>query len=122
MAYSITIESDFSAAHRLRGYRGKCENLHGHNWKVGLTISSEVLDKIGMVCDFKEAKASLNKVIEALDHKDLNKVSPFNKKNPTSELIAEYIFNSYKKKLRGKLKLESVSVWETPTSCATVKG
>ena len=78
--------------------------------------------KTGMVIDFKEAKLLLNKTLNTLDHKDLNKISPFNKKNPTSELIAEYIFNYYKGKLKRTLKLESVSVWETPTSCATVKG
>ena len=119
MAYSITVESYFSAAHRLKGYHGKCENLHGHNWKVQITISGDDLDKTGMVFDFKEAKALLNKIISSLDHKDLNKVGDFKKRNPTSELVAEYIFDKYQKSLKPQLKLKSVSVWETPTSHAT---
>jgi 6-pyruvoyltetrahydropterin/6-carboxytetrahydropterin synthase len=119
MAYNITVESYFSAAHRLRGYRGKCENLHGHNWKVSATISSDMLDKTGMVFDFKKAKSVLEKILGALDHKQLNEVSYFKKANPTSEQIAEFIFREFKKKLRRRLNLKSVSVWETPTSSAT---
>ena len=119
MAYSITVESFFSAAHLLRGYRGKCESRHGHNWKVEVTISSEKLNKTGMVCDFKEAKSILSKILVLLDHKDLNKLTFFKKKNPTSESIAEFIFSKFQKKLKPPLKLKSVSVWETPTSSAT---
>ncbi|NQT95054.1 MAG: 6-carboxytetrahydropterin synthase QueD [Candidatus Omnitrophica bacterium] len=121
MAYSISVESYFSAAHRLREYRGKCEKLHGHNWRVQVNISAQKLDKIGMVCDFKEAKAALSYVISKLDHQELGKLSAFSKQNPTSELIAEYIFNNIRKKLKRALKIEGVSVWETPTSCATFK-
>ena len=118
MGYSITVESYFSAAHRLKKYKGKCENLHGHNWRVEVVISSDVLNSTGMVFDFKEARRLLDKILGSLDHKELNKNEFFKKKNPTSELIAEFVFNSYKKKLKAPLKLESVSVWETPTSSA----
>jgi len=119
MSYNIKVEADFSAAHYLKGYRGKCENLHGHNWKVEAVISSSILNSTGMVFDFKEAKSLLNKALGIFDHKDLNKITAFKKKNPTSELIAEFIFNKYEKKLKKGLKLESISVWETPTSSAT---
>jgi len=119
MSYNIKVEADFSAAHYLKGYRGKCENLHGHNWKIEAVISSDILDSTGMVFDFKEAKSLLNKILGIFDHKDLNKIPAFKKRNPTSEFIAEFIFNKYEKKLKKGLKLESISVWETPTSSAT---
>ena len=119
MAYNITVETYFSAAHRLKGYHGKCENLHGHNWKVDITISGTKLDKTGMVFDFHKAKAILKRILLSLDHKDINKVKFFTKRNPTSELIAEFIFNEYEKRLKSPLILKSVSVWETPTSTAT---
>lgn len=119
MSYIITIESYFSAAHRLRGYRGKCENLHGHNWKVQINISSDRLDKTGMVFDFKEAKRLLGNILVLIDHKQLNEISFFKRRNPTSEIIAEFIFNKYQKKIKTPLGLKSVTVWETPTSSAT---
>lgn len=118
MGYRLKVESSFSAAHRLREYQGKCESLHGHNWKVEISIVSDVLDKAGMVLDFKKIKAMLHKILSELDHKELNKLPHFKKYNPTSELIAEYIFNRYSKKLKSTIVLESVSVWETPSSCA----
>ena len=119
MAYSIRIESYFSAAHRLRGYEGKCESLHGHNWKVEAVISSEKLGKVGMVLDFKKAKSLLSGIVSQLDHQELNKIAHFKKHNPTSELIAEFIFKKYEKKFKLPLALKSVTVWETPTSSAT---
>ena len=118
MGYRLKVESSFSAAHRLREYQGKCESLHGHNWKVEISIVSDTLDKAGMVLDFKKIKAMLSKILGELDHKELNKLSHFKKYNPTSELIAEYIFNRCSRRLRAPLVLESVSVWETPSSCA----
>ena len=119
MGYSICVESYFSSAHRLRGYRGKCETLHGHNWRVQAVVAGKKLDKTGMLCDFKEAKSILGRVLEALDHKDLNKIAPFDKINPTSERIAEHIFFKIEKKLRPGLGLKSITVWETPASSAT---
>jgi len=119
MAYKITVESYFSAAHRLKEYKGKCENLHGHNWKVQVSIARQKLDKIGMVCDFTEAKRILSDILAGLDHQELGRLPDFKKKNPTSEHIAEFIFRNFKKAIKAPLKIVSVSVWETPTSCAT---
>ena len=136
--YSLKVEGNFSAAHNLRGYKGKCEDLHGHNWRVQITVKSENLDKIGMVLDFKFMKEKLNAVLEKMDHKYLNdieyfkKINPVRSKNskshslllagtsngvnPTSENIAEYLYN----KLINQLPLlSSVTVWENATSCAT---
>ncbi len=113
--YSVRIEASFSAAHNLRGYKGKCEDLHGHNWKVELVVSKEGLDKIGMAADFKYLKAKLNKILGIFDHKYLNNIPYFKKVNPTSENIAKYIYDAA---CRNNLKPKSVSVWENTTCCA----
>ncbi len=114
--YSLKVESNFSSAHNLRAYKGKCEALHGHNWKIEAVAESEDLDKIGMVMDFKLIRNGLNNILEKLDHKYLNKIKPFDKTNPTSENIARFIYETLKPKLAG---LKSITVWENPTSCAT---
>lgn len=118
--YVIKIQAYFSAAHNLRGYQGKCEKLHGHNWKVEVEIGARQLDKLGMVCDFKEAKKKLNQVLSDMDHAYLNKLPYFKKNNPTSEKIAEFIYLNLKKLFSRKaLILKKVSVWETENSQAT---
>ncbi len=114
--YSIKIEGSFSSAHNLRGYKGKCEALHGHNWKVEVTVVSNQLDKAGMLLDFKNLKMKLNAALEELDHQYLNKIPYFEKVNPTSENIAKYIYESLKIKVNG---LNSVTVWESDNSSAT---
>lgn len=114
--YEIEIFNNFSAAHRLRGYKGKCENIHGHNWKVGVIVSSDKINKIGIVADFREVKKKLENVLSELDHKDLNSLKYFKKVNPTSENLAKLIYEKLKKK---KLPVSSVSVWEADDSRAT---
>lgn len=120
--YKIKIVSNFSAAHFLRGYQGKCEHLHGHNWKVEVLVSSNALNSGGMVMDFSELKKITAAILEELDHKHLNELPFFTDNNPSSENIACHIFNELKKGINGKnCKLEEVSVWETDTSCACYK-
>ncbi|MDD5156332.1 MAG: 6-carboxytetrahydropterin synthase QueD [Candidatus Omnitrophica bacterium] len=114
--YRIKVESNYSSAHNLRGYRGKCEELHGHNWKVELRAGGSKLDKSGMLLDFKHLKKKLNVVLDKLDHKYLNGIAYFKKVNPTSENIAKFIYDSLKSGVPGIL---SVTVWENETSCAT---
>ncbi len=114
--YSLKVESNFSSAHNLRGYKGKCEDLHGHNWKVEAVAESETLDKIGMVMDFKLIRNELNRILDKLDHKYLNKIKPFDKTNPTSENISCFIYKTLQTKIAG---LKSITVWENPTSSAT---
>lgn len=117
--YSIKVQSHFSAAHNLRGYRGKCEKLHGHNWTVQAEVTSEKLNNLSMVCDFKELKEKLEKVLKGLDHTYLNKLPYFKKNNPTSEKIAQFIYGNLKKLIKEKsLILRKVSVWETKDSQA----
>lgn len=117
--YKIKIISYFSAAHSLREYKGKCESLHGHNWKVEVVISSLKLNDAGMVMDFHDLKLLTKEVIENLDHKHLNDLKYFKEHNPSSEEIAKYIFDE----LNGRIleqgcRLEKVRVWETENSCA----
>ncbi len=119
MIYEIIVESDFSAAHRLRGYKGKCESLHGHNWRVQAVFTKSDLNKTGLVLDFNKAKRFLEKILKELDHKDLNRINFFKKNNPTSELIAKFIFDKLRKLTKNQANLKKVSVWETPTSCAS---
>ena len=114
--YNIRVEGTFSSAHNLREYKGKCEELHGHNWKIEIVVAAQNLDKSGMVEDFKFLKEKLNFVLEGLDHKYLNDVPYFKKVNPTSENIARYIYDQVNKQ---GLKLRSVTVWENATSSAT---
>jgi len=113
--YTIKIESGFSAAHNLRDYKGKCEDLHGHNWKVEVEVAKDELDKTGMVIDFHQLKNELNSVLEKLDHKYLNETAYFKKVNPTSENMAKYIYYQLQLKIKDVV---SVTVWENNTCCA----
>jgi len=118
--YKVRVEESFSAAHRLRGYKGKCERLHGHNWKVSLTVKASSLNKMGLVIDFTELKKKLKEVLKELDHNYINNLPYFKKHNPTSENIACYIYLQIKKKFKEKrIEIEKVSVWESETSSAS---
>jgi len=118
--YEVMVEGSFSAAHNLRGYRKKCEKLHGHNWKVKVGIRGEKLDKTGMLIDFREVKDYLEKIMEKLDHKYLNEIPHFKVANPTSENIARFIYNELKSRLKGSLYMvNKVTVWEGDTTSAT---
>lgn len=114
--FEIKVFSNFSAAHRLRGYKGKCENIHGHNWRVAAAVSSDSLNKIGVAIDFKDVKKRLKDVLRSLDHKNLNALSYFKNVNPTSENLAKFVYERLKKK---GLPVSSVSVWEAEDSKAT---
>lgn len=116
--YTVKVRTDFSSAHSLRGYKGKCEALHGHNWQVELAVKSQGLDGIGMVIDFGELKTLLNEVLGELDHKNLNDLESFKEANPTSENIARFIYRKIKEK-KTSLNIAEVTVWETPSSSAT---
>jgi 6-pyruvoyltetrahydropterin/6-carboxytetrahydropterin synthase len=110
----------FGAAHNLRAYRGKCEALHGHNWKVEAVFSAATLDALGMVCDFTLMRRQLKSVLEEFDHAYLNETAPFKKRNPTSENMAKYIYGRLKGILKGRrVRVSCVKVWETENSSAT---
>ena len=120
--YEVAVKSHFSAAHKLRGYRGKCENLHGHNWKVEVVVASVSLNKVGLVIDFKELKEKLAALLKSLDHKYLNDLTYFKKVNPTSENLAKFIYDKLNSKVKNQSRgLISVTVGETETSYATYR-
>jgi len=113
--YQISVEQHFDAAHALRGYRGKCEAVHGHRFKVVAKIEAPGLDDIGLAYDFTELKAHLSEVIARFDHTNLNDIPPFDKLNPSSENIAANIYKELKSRLSGdKVALTAVEVWESP--------
>lgn len=114
------VEATFSSAHQLRGYSGKCENLHGHNWKVQVHVASERLNEIDIAMDFHDLKQILNEVIAPLDHSFLNELFPFTEKNTSSENIAKWLYDSLKKRLNtSNIELSAVTVWESDTASAT---
>ena len=117
--FEITIKTHFSAAHSLRNYNGKCEELHGHNFNVHVTVSGEKLDDIGLLIDFKILKEKANRIISSFDHKYLNNLPEFKEINPSSENISRFIFNKIDNELKGdKVKVKKVAVWESDSSCA----
>lgn len=109
--YELMVEDSFSAAHQLRGYKGRCENMHGHTFKVQVFVSGKKLDKIGMLRDFKEIKTELKKILDELDHTNLNELPLFAEQNPTAENIAREIYN--------RIKASKVTVWESDKACAS---
>tara|TARA_B100000315_G_C14540403_1_gene570602 strand:+ start:561 stop:935 length:375 start_codon:yes stop_codon:yes gene_type:complete len=117
--YKIKVLSSFSAAHFLREYKGKCEALHGHNWKVEVMVASSELDNLGMVIDFGAIKKIVNERLKSFDHVLINDIEYFRKVNPTSENMAKYLFDQIKEDLSQlKCNVSEVRIWETDTSCA----
>ena len=121
--FEISVEESFAAGHALRGYRGKCENPHGHNYKVRITLAGEELDGIGLLWDFKDLKAAMNEVIDRFDHQYLNDVEPFKKLNPSAENLARHFYQETSCRLRqltnGRVRVKDVRVWETDSTTAT---
>lgn len=114
--FEIKVESSFSAAHHLLNYEGECENQHGHNWRVEAFARGETLDKSNLLIDFKILKKELNKVLDILDHRDINELAQFKGISPSSETISKFIYQELKKT---NPKVFKVSVWETVNSCAS---
>jgi len=110
--FELKVTSFFSAAHSLREYKGECESVHGHNFKVEVTVSSKTLNDQGLVIDFKDLKKIVNRVISCLDHKDLNAIDFFKVNNPSSENIAKFIYKGVSTKLGSRCYLKRVTVFE----------
>jgi 6-pyruvoyltetrahydropterin/6-carboxytetrahydropterin synthase len=117
--YQVSVEGHFDAAHYLRDYGGKCENVHGHRFKVVVSLKAAKLNKIGLAYDFVELKRHLGEVLARFDHTSLNDVPPFDKINPSSENIAVTIYDELKGRFSGGVSLASVEVWESPESRVT---
>ena len=122
--YEVFVDETFAAAHNLRNYRGKCENLHGHNYKVRVTLAGAELDATGLLYDFVHLKQVIQNVIGSLDHQYLNELKPFDVLNPSAENIARYIYDEAAKELRSAPNgagISSITVWETENSAATYR-
>jgi 6-pyruvoyltetrahydropterin/6-carboxytetrahydropterin synthase len=112
--YTVTIETEFSAAHILRGYDGPCSRLHGHNWKVTVEARTDVLNTLGMSIDFYILQKKTDEIVAKFDHRDINSIPPFDQElNPTSENIARYMYDELKKLLPVNVKLSFVAIGET---------
>jgi len=120
--FTAKVIDSFSAAHSLRGYQGDCERLHGHNYRVEVSVESPQLDKAGIVMDFRDLKQILERVINDLDHLYLNDTKPFTIINPSAENIAKYIFDSVYSEVKPPLRLKEVTVWENDSCCVCYSG
>jgi 6-pyruvoyltetrahydropterin/6-carboxytetrahydropterin synthase len=118
--YHLMIKTSFAAAHNLINYQGDCENLHGHNWRVEVTVAAKELDVAGLGIDFKILKRQTKQLLAELDHKYLNDLEPFRKTSPSSENISRYIFECLSQNLNnGNVTVERVNVWESENACAS---
>ncbi len=117
--YYLQVEEDFASAHQLRGYKGRCENLHGHNWRVLVKVKGTELDATGMLLDFGDLKKLLREVLSGLDHVFLNELPPFDRVNPTSENLAAFLFRTLAERLPAGVRMHAVTVWESARSAAT---
>ena len=119
--FEVMIERNFSSAHQLRGYKGKCENLHGHNYKIEIYARGRELDNIGLLVDFGELKEAADEVVQYLDHRNINELAPFDEElNPSAENLARYILERVAARVGDdRVRVYKVRCFETPTSVAT---
>jgi 6-pyruvoyltetrahydropterin/6-carboxytetrahydropterin synthase len=122
--YEVTVEETFAAGHALRGYKGKCENVHGHNYRVQVTVEGRELDATGLLVDFVELKRLMREVVAILDHQFINDLEPFTVINPSAENMAKYFYDYLAGGLHSKtpLRVSQVKLWETDTASATYRG
>ncbi len=117
--YRLTIKTGFAAAHNLINYQGDCENLHGHNWKVEVTVTARELDHAGLAIDFKVLKKQTNSLLDELDHKYVNQHPFFKEISPSSENISRYLYQQLSERLNdGNITVEKIGVWESDNACA----
>lgn len=120
--FEVTVEAGFSSGHYLRNYQGKCENPHGHNYRVLVTLIGEKLDDTGLLLDFKLLKNLLRPVVDTLDHQMINDIPPFTETNPSAENLAHYFFEKTAEELvtmtTGRVRVKDCTVFETDTSFA----
>jgi len=121
--YELMVTGRFAAAHFLRNFnKGRCEKLHGHNWRIEVVVRGDQINQVGVLIDFGELKGIMNQVLNQLDHHYLNEQDPFNVINPSSEYIARYLYREITKKLPIHVRIVKVSAWESDDSCATYLG
>ena len=121
--FEVSVEQTFAAGHALRNYHGKCENVHGHNYRVQITVQGEQLDANGLLVDFLELKRLTDEVIEYFDHRFINDLVPFDILNPSAENIAKYFYDRVSRGLAKEIptRISAVKIWETDTSSAVYR-
>ncbi len=121
--YELTVITQFAAAHQLRKFRGKCEKLHGHNWRIEVSLTGEKLNDAGLLIDFEEIKEATDRILEEFDHSFLNELPQFKDQNPSSENIAAYIFEKLGSTLNNnQIKVTKVTAWESDSARASYSG
>jgi 6-pyruvoyltetrahydropterin/6-carboxytetrahydropterin synthase len=119
--FQVSVEETFSSGHALRGYKGKCENVHGHNYRVQVSLEGPELDNIGLLVDFTHLKQIVREIIKRLDHQFINDLEPFTKVNPSAENLAKYFYDEVSgqlKTLPAGARVTETVIWETDTSSA----
>jgi 6-pyruvoyltetrahydropterin/6-carboxytetrahydropterin synthase len=121
--FEVSVEQTFAAGHALRNYKGKCENVHGHNYRVMVTIQGEQLDATGLLVDFVDIKRLMGGAIDYLDHRFINDLAPFDQINPSAENIAKYFYDRLSAGLQNQapVRISEIRVWETDTSSAVYR-
>ncbi len=122
--FEVAVEQSFASAHALRNYKGRCENVHGHNWKVRVVIEGEKLDATGMLVDFLDVKSLLGEILDRIDHQFLNEIPPFDVINPSAKNIAKYFYQQMTGRLAETpvpVRIREVKIWETEIQSATYR-
>lgn len=121
--FEVTVEDSFAAGHFLRNYKGKCENPHGHNYKVRVTLAGKELDKAGLLLDFKDLREVMRQFTDRFDHQMINEVEPFTQLNPSAENLSKYLYDQTNERLKvvtnGRVWVKNVTVFETESTTAT---
>jgi 6-pyruvoyltetrahydropterin/6-carboxytetrahydropterin synthase len=121
--FEVSVDRTFAAGHALRNYKGKCENVHGHNYRIQITVQGEQLDSTGLLVDFLDLKRLTDEVIAYLDHRFMNDLAPFDVLNPSAENIAKYFHDRVSAGFHSDAaaRISEVRVWETDTSSAVYR-
>jgi 6-pyruvoyltetrahydropterin/6-carboxytetrahydropterin synthase len=123
--FEVTVEQTFAAGHALRHYKGKCENVHGHNYRVQVTAEGDELNSIGLLVDFVELKRVVRQIVDRLDHQFINDLEPFTVINPSAENMAKYFYDEIVSGINLSeeiaVRISQVKIWETDTSIAVYR-
>ena len=120
--FEVSVEQTFAAGHALRNYKGKCENVHGHNYRVRITVQGDQLDSTGLLVDFLDVKGLIGGVVDYLDHQFINDLPAFRTLNPSAENLAKYFYDEATRKMNAMpdgARITCITIWETDTASAT---
>jgi 6-pyruvoyltetrahydropterin/6-carboxytetrahydropterin synthase len=119
--FTVFKDFTFAAGHFIRGHTGGCQNLHGHNYRIRVFLTAAKLDELGMVIDFSHLKTMVQEVVGHYDHQVINDHPPFDRINPTAELLSQHVYTEVGRRLENdpRVSVRRVEVWENETSCAS---